>query len=125
MAGYNKFAVAASDLKGKWTNNYAGTLHYVNTYTGMYAGMDSHSSNENFYIGPGTEYKWDLKVANGRVGNLKFDGAKASGKFSMVDNWQIRFSDIEGKPKTYNAYFSCLKGSRLLWLDNTPYGKVE
>jgi hypothetical protein len=59
------------------------------------------------------------------VGNLKFDGAKSSGKFSMVDNWQIRFSDIEGKPKTYNAYFSCLKGSRLLWLDNTPYGKVE
>ena len=55
------------------------------------------------------------------VGNLKFQGAKSSGTFSLVSNWQIKFSDIEGKPKTYNAYFSCVKGARILWLEDAAY----
>jgi hypothetical protein len=41
----------------------------------------------------------------------------------MPNNWQINFSDLEGKPKTYNAYFSCIKGgARILWLQDTGYG---
>jgi hypothetical protein len=125
MASYNKFAVAASDLIGKWTNDFSGAVQYVNAYTGADAGMDTHASNENFHFGPGNSYQWDLGVASGAVGNIKFQSVKSNGNYSMVSNWQVKLSDIEGKPRTYDAYFSCIKGLRILWLDNKPYAKVE
>jgi hypothetical protein len=125
MGGYNKFAIAASDLRGKWTNSFSGTTQYVNAITGLDAGMTSHASVENFIIGPGNEYNWDVAVASGVVGNLKFQNAKSSGKFSVLSNWQVNFSNIEGKARTYNAHFSCIKGLRILWLDDFPFGKIE
>jgi hypothetical protein len=132
MVGYNKFAVAATDLTGKWTNNFSGTQQYVNAYTGASAGMDTHSSNQNFEFSPQNTYKWDLSVASGFVGSIKFQSVKSSGQFSLPNNWQINFSDLEGKPKTFNAFFSCIKGFRILMLEDagyptgyTGYGKVE
>jgi len=79
MVNYNKFAVAASDLTGKWTSNFTGMTQYVNAYTGASAGANTHASNENFEFGSGNTYKWDLGVASGFVGNIKFQSAKASG----------------------------------------------
>ncbi len=125
MATYNKFAVAASDLTGIWTNDFSGALQYVNAYTGADAGMDTHASNERFEFGPGNTYKWSLGVASGQVGNIKFQSAKSSGNFSLPDNWKVTFSDMEGKPRTFNAFFSCLKGARMLWLDESGYGRIE
>ncbi|TMI63470.1 MAG: hypothetical protein E6H07_11850 [Bacteroidetes bacterium] len=125
MANYNKFAIAASDLKGKWTNNFTGMTQYVNAYTGASAGADTHASNQNFEFTAGNTYKWDLAVASGFIGNIKFQGVKSSGKFSVPNNWQVYFSDIEGKPKTYNAFFTCIKGARILWIDDIGYGKKE
>ncbi len=125
MATYNKFAVAASDLSGKWTSDFSGAIQYVNAYTGFDAGMDTHASKENFQFGPGNNYQWDLGVASGPVGNIKFQSVKSSGDFSMVSNWQVKFSDIEGKPRTFSTYFSCIKGLRILWLDDKSYAKVE
>lgn len=125
MANYNKFAVAASDLRGKWTSNFTGIQQYVNAYTGANAGMDTHSSSQKFEFGNGNSYKWEIAVASGFVGNIKFQGAKSSGKFSMPSTWQIYFPDMEGKPKTYNAFFSCIKGARILWIDDTAYAKAE
>jgi hypothetical protein len=125
MVTYNKFAVAASDLRGKWTNKFTGVTQYVNAVTGLDAGMTSHASVENFQLGPGNDYKWEVTVASGVVGNLKFQNAKSSGKFSMSGNWKVNFSDIEGKPRAFNAYFSCIKGLRILWLDDTAFAKVE
>jgi hypothetical protein len=122
MSGYNKFAVAVSDLNGKWTNQFSGLTQYVNASTGASAGADTHSSAQNFVFGPGNTYKWDLAVASGMVGNIKFQNVKSNGKFTMPNNWQINFSDMEGKPKTYNAYFSCIRGARILWLQDTGYG---
>ena len=87
--------------------------------------MNTHASNQNFHIGPGNSYKWDLAVASGMVGSIKFQSVKSSGQFSMVDNWNVRFSDIEGKPRTYAVQFSCIKGMRILWVDNTAYAKAE
>lgn len=125
MANYNKFAVAASDLSGKWTSNFTGTTQYVHAYTGLSAGMDTHSSNENFDFGAAQSYKWEIAVASGFVGNIKFQGAKSAGKFSMVNNWQIHFSDLEGKPKTYDVSFVCIKGARLLVIDGKAYIKAK
>ncbi len=125
MANYNKFAVAAADLTGKWTNDFSGAIQYVNAATGFDAHMATHASVENFKIGPGSSYQWDLGVAGGNAGNIKFQSVKSSGKFSMNGNWQISFSDIEHKPRTYNAYFSCIKGLRILWLDDRAFAKVN
>jgi hypothetical protein len=121
LSNYNKFAVAASDFKGKWTSNFTGMQQYVNVHTGANAGMNTHSSVETFEFS-GNSYKWELKVASGFVGNIKFQGVKSSGKLSVRNNWQIHFSEIEKKARTYNAYFSCIKGARLLWLQDTGYG---
>jgi hypothetical protein len=125
MANYNKFAVAASDLKGKWTSNFTGMTQYVNANTGASAGADTHASNENFEFAANNTYKWDLGVASGFVGNIKFQSVKSTGKFSLPNNWQIYFSDIEGKPKTYNVQFVCIKGARVLWIGETGFGKKE
>jgi hypothetical protein len=119
---YNRFAVAASDLTGTWTNNFGGYTQYVNAYTGADAGMNTHSSTQTFeFLTDGT-YNWSISVASGFVGNIKFSGAKSSGKFTNPNNWQIHFSELEGKPRLYNAYFSCVKGARILWLQDTGYG---
>lgn len=125
MVSYNKFAVAASDLKGKWTSNFTGMTQYVNAYTGASAGANTHASNENFEFGPGNTYKWDLGVASGFVGNIKFQSVKSAGKFNVPNNWQVSFSDIEGKPKTYNVQFTCIKGARVLWIGDTGFGRKE
>jgi len=123
MANYNKFAVSANDLQGKWTSNFTGTLQYVNAYTGADLPMNTHASNENFNFGPGATYKWDLATADGPVGSIKFQGVKSGGKYSMVDNWHVRFSDIEGKPKVYEVSFSCIKGARILWVNDKAFAR--
>jgi hypothetical protein len=125
MTNYNKFAIASADLKGKWKNNFTGMTQYANAITGASAGADTHASVETFVFGPGSTYKWDIGVASGFVGSIKFQSAKSAGKFSVPGIWQVAFSDIEGKPKTYAAHFSCVKGARILWLGDTAYGKVE
>lgn len=125
VADYNKFAVAASDLKGKWTSDFSGAIQYVSASTGFDAGMATHASAENCQFNSGSSYQWDLGVASGFVGNIKFQSVKSAGKFSMANNWQVNFSNIEGKPRKYNVYFSCIKGLRILWVENKPFAKVE
>ena len=125
MAFLNKFAVGASDLSGKWTSDFSGAIQYVNAYTGFDAGMDTHASAENYQFGAGNTYKWDLAVASGRVGNVKFQSVKSSGKFSMDGNWKVNFSDIESKPRSYDVYFSCIKDLRILWIDNKPFARAD
>ncbi len=122
MAAYNKFAVAASDLTGVWTNNFGGFQQYVYVSTGANAGMATHSSTETFEFGSGNSYKWSLSMATGYVGSMDFNGSTSRGTATLPNNWRIQFSDLGGKPKLYNAYFTCLKGSRLLWLQDTGYG---
>lgn len=131
MAGYNKFAVAATDLPGKWSNNFASNTFYVNIYTGIDAGMSTYTSTETFEFGS-SNYNWDLVAANSSGGHTDFAQAESSGIYSLPNNWQVYFSNIEDDPKTYNAFFSCIKGARILWLQDaeyptsyTSYGRIE
>ncbi len=127
----NRFAIGAGDLSGTWTSNFTGMTQYVNAYTGASAGADTHASSQKFVFGSNNTYNWDIGVASGFVGNIKFQSAKSNGKFTLPNAWQIYFSEMEGKPKTFDAYFSCIKGARLLWLSDvtypgyTAYGKKE
>ncbi len=116
MVSYNKFAIAAGDFKSTWTSDFTGVQQLYNVYTGNYAGMNINQSNQTFQFGTGNTYIWNILVVNGMVGNIKYANVKSSGKFTVLNNWQVKFSDIEGKPKIYNAFFSCIKGARLLQL---------
>ncbi|HMK19434.1 MAG TPA: hypothetical protein VK492_14625 [Chitinophagaceae bacterium] len=116
MTNYNKFAVAAADFKGEWSSDFSGVQQLYNVYTGDYAGMNLNQSNETFQFAAGNTYNWKLIAVNGMVGNAKFAQVKSAGKFTVLNNWQVKFSDIERKPRTYNAHFSCIKGARLLHL---------
>jgi hypothetical protein len=125
LQGRNKFAVAASDLKGTWTSDFGAAISYVNIYTGLDAGMMTNASTESFQFFNNSKYEWNLSVANGMVGNIRFQSAKSAGTVTVPDNWHIRFSEIERKPRTYEAMFSCIKGLRILWLDGKAYAKKE
>ena len=103
MATYNKFGVSAADLQGKWTNDFSARFQFVNAYTGASAGTDTHASIENFVFGPANSYKWEIGVASGYVGSIKFQSLKSAGRVSVPSVWQMTFSDIQGKPRTYNA----------------------
>jgi hypothetical protein len=114
MANYNKFAIAASDFNGTWTSDFSGMQQLYNVYTGNYAGMHINQSKEVFEFNNGGTYKWNLLVVNGMVGAMNYAQVKSSGQLQIINNWQITCSDIEGKPKKYHAFFSCIKGARLL-----------
>lgn len=114
MKGYNKFAVAASDFKGKWTSDFTGVMQMYNVYTGNYAGMNIHQSSMIFDFKDGNAYYWKLLAVNGMVGNLKFDQVESTGTFSVPNNWQLKCSKIEKGPKLYYAFWSCIKGARIL-----------
>jgi hypothetical protein len=116
MVNYNKFAVAESDFNGTWTSDFNGVQQLYNVYTGNYAGMNFNQSKEEFVFGAGSSYSWKLLVINGMVGNAKFANVRSEGKFSVINNWQVRFSKIETGPRTYYAHWSCIKGARLLHL---------
>ena len=121
MGNYNKFAIAASDFKGKWTSDFSGVQQLYNVYTGNYAGMQVNQSNEEFVFGAGNSYDWKFLAVNGMVGNMNYNQAKSSGKFTVLNNWQIRFSKIESRAKTCNAFWSCIKGARILNLLDADY----
>ena len=114
MAGYNKFAVAASDLKGKWTSEFSGIQQLYNVYTGQYAGMNINQSNEEFIFNAGNSYNWKLLAVNGMVGNVKYVEVKSAGQFTVPNNWQVHFSKIENSARTFHAFWSCIKGARVL-----------
>ena len=118
LSGCNKFAVAASDLTDKWTSDFTGIqqLYYVNS--GNYAGMSMNQSSETFQFDSDNTYQWKFLAVNGMAGNGKVSEAKSSGTFKMINNWQVYFSKIESGPKTYDAYFTCIKGGRILWMND-------
>lgn len=116
LAGYNKFGVAASDLDGEWSDRFNSNTFYTNIYTGLSAGMSSYSSSESFTFSGGRNYRWHLVATNSAGGRTAFAQGKSAGTFKVTGPWQIYFSDIEGKPKTYNSYISYIKGNKVLWM---------
>ncbi len=114
LTGYNKFAVGASDLKGKWTSDFTGIQQLYNVYTGSYAGMNINQSNEEFIFNADNTYLWRLLAVNGMVGNARFTEVKSAGQFNVPNNWQVKFSEIESGLKTFHAFWSCIKGARIL-----------
>jgi hypothetical protein len=62
-----------------------------------------------------------LVAANSYAGRTDVAQAEGDGTFSVPNNWQIQFSEIEGKSKLYDAYFTAIKGGRILWLNDAKF----
>ncbi len=120
MGSYNKFAIATTDFTGTWSTKFSNSTYYTNIYTGNSAGMSTYSSSQTFVF-TGSSYKWNLVAANTYGGHSEFGQGKGNGTFKVLNNWQIYFSEMEGKPKTYDAYFSAVKGGRVLWINDAQY----
>lgn len=119
----NKFAVGANDLTGTWSNQFYGATAYYNINTGLYAGSTSVASGVRYQFRSNKTYEWSLGMTSSNLNTgSKTDVAKASGTWKLLNNWQLWCSDIEKRPVTYNAYFTCIKGARVLWLQDTSYG---
>ena len=123
LARKNYFAVGEADLQGKWSSNFSSSTAYYNVYTGIYAGAAVFGSASSFTFGPNKTYRWQIAMGQSQPGgSMKVDKANSHGTWKLLNNWQVWFSDLEGKPKTHNAYFSCFKGGRILWLQDVSYG---
>lgn len=120
MVAYNKFAISMSDFTGKWADKFSSNTYYANVYTGESAGMSTYTSSQSFEFS-GDTYKWNLVAINSYGGQAKFGQGKGNGTFKVLNNWQIYFSEMEGKPKTFDAYFSATKGGRVLWMNDAQY----
>ena len=121
MKVYNKFAVAEADFRQKWTSDFTGIQQLYNVYTGNYAGMNINQSNEEFVFEAGNTYNWKLLVVKGMVGSAKVNQVKSSGTFTVPNNWQVHFTMIESSAHTYHAFWSCIKGARILNLLDADY----
>jgi hypothetical protein len=86
MVNYNKFGIGPNDFKGVWTSDFTGVQQLYNVYTGNYAGMNIHQSNQTFSFGNGNTYSWSLMAVNGVVGSTKYVQVKSAGKFAILNN---------------------------------------
>jgi hypothetical protein len=120
MMGRNKFAVAASDLynTGEWKDFFSSNTFYTNYYTGASAGMSTYSSSKWFVFKNGNNYHWELIAANTYGGQIATAQAKGDGTYKSINDWQLFFTEMEGKPKTFDVYFSAIKGGRVLWMND-------
>lgn len=120
MIGRNKFAVAATDLynTGEWKEGFSSNTFYFNYYTGASAGMSTYSSSQWFVFKAGNNYHWELAAANSYGGQIATAKAKGDGTYKSLNNWQLYFTEMEGKPKTFDVYFSAIKGGRVLWMND-------
>lgn len=82
--------------------------------------MRTYTSSLSFEFS-GSTCKWHLVAVNSYGGHSEFGQGKGDGVFKIINKWQINFSDMEGKPKTYDAYFSFVKGGRILWMNDAQY----
>lgn len=117
LFNYNKFAVAATDLTGKWASWSGAGVQYVNVYTGLDAGMGhAQSSNEIVFNANGT-YNREYKGVSGSPGaGNTYYGEKNNGN-AIVSNWEIQLTNaFKGETHVFSAYFEAVKGGRILHL---------
>lgn len=125
LFGYNRFAVDSADLPGKWTTTFAGTSQYASIYTGRYIGAVTSVAATSYDFAAGNSYNYRTDGATSSLGRTDFSKAESSGKFTLPTNWEIRFSDIEGRPQSFPVHFSCIRGARILWINGNAYGRVQ
>lgn len=117
LFNYNKFAVAASDLTGKWSSWSGAGVQYVNAYTGLDAGMGHAQSGNLIVFHENGTYDREYKGVSGSPGSgNQYYGEKNSGNV-IVSNWEIKLTHaFKGETHSFMAQFEAVKGGRILHL---------
>jgi hypothetical protein len=125
MLGYNRFAVALSDLPGTWTGGDGSVASYYSTVTGNFAGMNIVSMSDQFTFSANGDYTSKHSGASGMVGNTSTYNEKYNGKVT-VSNWEIVMTNrFEGKTDTFEAWLEGVHGGRMLKLVNKQYTGIR
>jgi hypothetical protein len=114
MQNRNRFAIAATDLVGKWASSDYASLSYYYVNGGGFAGATATSiANEFTFFNTG-KYESDHAGASGVVGNQKFSRQVYKGSF-VASDWQMELTNrFEGASEKYNCYFEAVRGGRIL-----------
>ena len=121
MLGYNKFAITAKDVVGKWTGGGGGGVEYYNSYSGTYAGMSAVSTADEFIFNSNSSYQSTHNSANTNSSGSRFASLKYNGIFSVTD-WGLSASNrVSGKTKQFIAQLIAVKGGFLLQLTDSDY----
>jgi hypothetical protein len=121
MTGYNKFAITAADVVGKWSKAGGGGVEYYNAYTGNYAGMSALSTTDEFTFQANGNYESIHNSAATNNGGTKFAALTYKGKFTASD-WELMAGNrVSGKTKKFLAQFIAVKGGFLLQLTDSDY----
>lgn len=121
MNRYNKFAIGAKDLTGKWQNGNTSTAQWFyispSGYEG-YAGMTLAASSATFNFNANGSYSSIHNGATGAVGNMGTFQQEYKGTYT-VSNWSITATNrYGGKTDTFDASFMAVRGGRILKLNN-------
>lgn len=124
MTNYNRFAISPTDITGKWSESKGGFAQYYNIYSGNYAGMNAVSINSQLTIGSDGQLLLEHKGAGGMAGNQQFFSEKYNGPYTLT-NWDLSFTDQQGKQTAYHAFYQAVKNGRVLYLQNKQYKGQE
>ncbi len=123
MTRYNKFAIAASDVIGKWQNGNTSTAQwYYVSPSGYenYAGMTLAATSATFDFKSNGTYSSIHNGATGAVGNMSTFQQEYKGNYT-VTNWNITATNRwQGKTEKFDASFMAIRGGRILKLNNGP-----
>lgn len=119
MQWRNKFAVANTDLAGKWSSSDFASLSYYYVSSGRYAGSTATATSDEFNFLNANHYSSQHSGASGQVGNMGFSTQKYNGKYEVKD-WKITFTNrFKGQLETFNCQFEAIKGGRILVLTDS------
>ncbi len=116
MTGYNKFAVKATDLTGKWTSNSSAAGQYYNSVTGAYAGMNAVTKADVFTFNRDGTYTSTHAGASGFVGSLQFYSQKYQGR-ATLNEWRMSLTNrYNNQTEVFEAYFEMTGAGPVLHL---------
>jgi hypothetical protein len=116
MLNYNKFALTAGDIVGKWSGSGGGGVEYYNVYSGNYTGMSAVSSTDEFIFNTDGTYSSTYRSAVTNNYSTQFGGVDFRGKYTLTD-WTITAGNRSGgKTTTYNAQLIAVKNGYLLFM---------
>lgn len=118
MLYYNKFAVTAADITGKWKGGGGGSVNYYSVYTGNWAGYSSLSTSDEFTFNSNGTYSSEYRSASSSSSGSRFGAVDYKGNFSVSD-WSISASNrYGGKATHFHAQLIAIKGGFLLYLED-------
>lgn len=122
MLGYNKFAITANDVVGKWKAGTGGGIaDYYSVYSGAYSHTVSLSTTDDFSFYTDKKYHSEHNSASSNAAGTTFAALKYNGTFTTTD-WELTATNrVGGKTKKFFAQFVAVKGGFLLQLTDSDY----